>query len=102
MHKLIATEVQNFATEMFPSVRISLDHGVDATTQVIVLQANDRDISDLGMLAYYRFYFRRENIGAARDNQVGATIREIEITLVVKPAQVSDAGEALIQGFQGR
>lgn len=90
-------EGHNVVTRETRGVVVSVTHPhdkrVDTPTPFRIPQADDDHIFHKWVLAEGRLHLGRIDIGATRDDQVSLSVRDVEKTILVDPAQVADRAE---------
>ena len=77
-----------------------LDDGVDVVSPVVVRHADDDLVDDIGVLAEGRSRPRPGTRWRRRDDQVLASVGDVEVAVFVERAEVSD-GEGAVGGGRG-
>jgi len=70
-----------------------LDHRLHLLAPVLVGNAEDRDVADLGMREQRSFDLGRVDVDATRDDHVDLAVAEEEIAVLVQVADVADREE---------
>ena len=74
---------------------VDLDDGVDPLAEVLVGQADDDRRADAGVALERRFDLSRVDVLAACHDEVGAPVGDVEVAVVVEPAEVADRRPAV-------
>src|ERR1700722_3927295 len=70
-----------------------LNHGEDALPPLWVRGTNDGNISDSRMSDQARFDLGGGNVGSARQDEIVASVEDVQVTVVVQPTDVATSGE---------
>src|SRR4051812_16934900 len=79
-----------------------LDDRVHATAPLRVAEADDHDIGDAGVLGERALHLGGEDVGPAADDEVDATIGDVEVAVLVEVAEVAGRAETVVGGRQQR